>query len=85
MLNQVVEYGEIVQEYGQYNVLGVNKGFTVSVGKQMPVDYYTGSYTSDDLAIQAAIDYVDGLGGGTVLIREGVYVITSTINITGIN
>jgi hypothetical protein len=41
----------------------------------------TTDYGSDNACIQAAIDYVNGLGGGSVLIREGTYSIVATINL----
>lgn len=34
---------------------------------------------ADDVQIQAAIDYVNTLGGGTIYIKSGTYVITNTI------
>lgn len=41
-------------------------------------DYLTNG-TNDTTQIQAAIDYVDGLGGGTVYIKEGTYSVTSAL------
>lgn len=38
--------------------------------------------TDDTAAIQAAIDYVTAVGGGTVFVPEGEYLTTSAINIT---
>ncbi|NOR85059.1 hypothetical protein GQ473_02990 [archaeon] len=60
-------------------IADVEKAATVIVGKSGHVDYLTTDYGSDDACIQAAIDYVDGLGGGSVLIREGTYSIDDTI------
>ncbi|MHA1287665.1 MAG: right-handed parallel beta-helix repeat-containing protein [Candidatus Thorarchaeota archaeon] len=60
-------------------IADVEKCATVIVGKSGHVDYLTTDYGSDDACIQAAIDYVDGLGGGSVLIREGSYSIDDTI------
>lgn len=54
---------------------------TVIVGKSGVVDYLTTDYASDDACIQAAIDYVNGLGGGSVLIREGTYILKATLTI----
>lgn len=53
---------------------------TVSVGKTGSVQYLTTDYASDAIAIQAAIDYVTGIGGGSVWLREGVYTIDESIN-----
>lgn len=52
---------------------------TATVAKSEPADYVTTNYGSDDACIQAAIDYVNGLGGGSVLIREGTYTIENAI------
>ena len=58
-------------------IADVEKAATVIVGKSGHVDYLTTDYGSDDACIQAAVDYVEGLGGGHVLIREGTYSLTS--------
>jgi len=62
-------------------IADVEKAATVIVGKSGHVDYLTTDYGSDDACIQAAIDYVDGLGGGSVLIREGTYVISNVVTL----
>lgn len=62
-------------------IADVEKAATVIVGKSGHVDYLTTDYGSDDACIQAAIDYVNGLGGGSVLIREGTYSIDATITL----
>jgi parallel beta-helix repeat protein len=54
---------------------------TVVVGNNGAVDYNTNDYASDDAAIQAAIDYVNVLGGGSVIIREGNYTIESKLTL----
>ena len=57
------------------------KSATVVIGKSGAVDYLTTDYGSDDACIQAAIDYVNGVGGGSVLIREGTYIIVNSITL----
>lgn len=59
----------------------LSKSVTVVVGKTGAVDYLTTDYGSDDACIQAAIDYVEGVGGGSVLVREGTYTIEATLTI----
>lgn len=54
---------------------------TVVGGKSGAVDYLTTDYGSDDACIQAAINYVHGLGGGSVLIREGTYIFEDTVTL----
>lgn len=65
----------------EYNNLAnyVRPTATATVGKSEPADYVTTNYGSDDACIQAAIDYVNGLGGGSVLIREGTYALAGKI------
>ena len=65
----------------EYNNLAnhVRPTATATVAKSEPADYVTTNYGSDDACIQAAIDYVNGLGGGSVLIREGTYIIENSI------
>jgi len=67
----------------EYNNLAnyVRPTATATVAKSEPADYVTTNYGSDDACIQAAIDYVDGLGGGSVLIREGTYLIETNIQL----
>ncbi len=60
-------------------IADVERCATVIVGKSGHVDYLTTDYGSDDACIQAAIDYVNGLGGGSVLVREGSYSIENQI------
>ena len=62
-------------------IADVEKAATVIVGKSGHVDYLTTDYGSDNACIQAAIDYVNGLGGGSVLIREGTYLIETNIQL----
>lgn len=64
-------------------IADVEKAATVIVGKSGHVDYLTTDYGSDDACIQAAIDYVNGIGGGSILIREGTYTLNNTVNIKG--
>jgi len=45
-------------------------------------DYYADG-VADDVQINAAVTAVIALGGGTVLLREGIYTIASTVNISG--
>ena len=54
-------------------IADVEKAATVIVGKSGHVDYLTTDYSDDCLAIHAAINYVDSIGGGNVFIREGIY------------
>ena len=60
-------------------IADVEKAATVIVGKSGHVDYLTTDYGSDDACIKAAVDYVSGLGGGSVLIREGTYTIETEL------
>ena len=64
----------------EYNNLAdhVRPTATATVAKSEPADYVTTNYGSDDACIQAAIDYVNGIGGGSVLIREGTYTISAS-------
>jgi hypothetical protein len=65
-------------------------GFTTVVGKSLPCGFLTTDYSSDNLCIQAAIDYVYSIGGGCILIKAGEYTIStslepkSNINIVGV-
>lgn len=59
---------------GQYKIF-------VTVGSSN-ADYLTGDYASDDLAMQAANNYVSGLGGGEVWILLGNYLIENDVNIS---
>lgn len=68
-----VEYNNLVNH--------VRPTATATVAKSEPADYVTTNYGSDDACIQAAIDYVNGLGGGSVLIREGTYVISNLVTL----
>ena len=63
----------------EYNNLAdhVRPTATATVAKSEPADYVTTNYGSDDACILAAIDYVNGIGGGSVLIREGTYIISN--------
>lgn len=67
----------------EYNNLAdhVRPTATATVAKSESADYLTTDYGSDDACIQAAIDYVNGLGGGSVLIREGTYTIEGQIEL----
>jgi hypothetical protein len=56
-------------------------GFTAVVGKSLPCDYLTSDYDSDSAAIQTAIDYVNGLSGGNVVIKEGQYSLSSGLTL----
>lgn len=71
----------INRNYVSVNGEKLAKTATCVVGKSGAVDYYTEDYASDNLAIQAAVNYVDGLGGGSVLIEEGSYTIEAPITI----
>jgi hypothetical protein len=51
----------------------------VTVGTQTGADYVCDG-TADDVQIQAAIDAVGALGGGTVMVRAGTYNTTSSIH-----
>lgn len=66
----------------------LSKSVTVVVGKTGAVDYLTTDYGSDDACIQAAIDYVSGIGGGNVLIREGTYTakfdVKANVSVSGV-
>ena len=42
---------------------------------------YVCTGANDEVTIQAAIDWVNSVGGGTVILAEGVYVIEATIDI----
>jgi len=57
---------------------------TVVVGRSGAVDYLCDG-TADNVQIQAAIDYVGGIGGGSVHIREGTYLFSSKVTITGLS
>ena len=69
-------------------IADVEKCATVIVGKSGHVDYLTTDYGSDSACIQAAIDYVNGLGGGSVLIREGTYTakfdVKANVSVSGV-
>lgn len=67
----------------EYNNLAnhVRPTATATVAKSEPADYVTTNYGSDDACIQAAIDYVNSLGGGSVLIREGTYTISNIVTL----
>lgn len=67
----------------EYNNLAnhVRPTATATVAKSEPADYVTTNYGSDDACIQAANDYVEGLGGGSVLIREGTHTIEATVTL----
>lgn len=68
-----VEYNNLIDH--------VRPTATATVAKSEPADYVTTNYSSDDACIQAAIDYVSGLGGGSVLVREGSYTIENSVSI----
>lgn len=72
----------LTRNYVSVNGDKLAKTATCVVGKYGATDFLTDDYASDDLAVQAAIDYVEGLGGGVVSIREGTYELNNTINIT---
>jgi len=78
---------------GVWNVIANIKGSTGATGATGPVgpsmmvtvgaanaDYITNG-TADNVEIQAAIDYVNGLGGGIVWLKAGTYNITTIIKI----
>jgi parallel beta-helix repeat protein len=56
-----------------------NTNSTVTVGKGKPFLDYVCNGVNDTAQIQAAIDYVNSIGGGEVKILEGTYNITTTI------
>jgi hypothetical protein len=55
--------------------------FSAVVGKSGEVDFLTTDYATDDAAIQAGIDYVNTLGGGTVAIKNGTYLLASPLQV----
>lgn len=57
---------------------------TITVGMDIGADYVCDG-TADNVQIQAAIDYVNSLGGGEILIKRGTYDLASSISIIGIN
>lgn len=63
-----------------------NKGSMAPTVTVSRIPNYSGNYvcdgTADDVQIQAAIDYVDELGGGKIFIGSGIYEITSRLNFT---
>lgn len=71
----------ITRDHVSVNGEKLAKTATCVVGKSGAGDFLTDDYASDDLAIQAAIDYVDGLNGGSILIREGQYLIDNVMNL----
>ncbi len=54
----------------------MKKGITVTVGVEN-----AGIVGSDNRALQAAVDYVAGLGGGTVYIGAGVYTMKDSLHV----
>jgi hypothetical protein len=62
-------------------------GLAVTVGRSNADHVATGTLGSptDHVAIQAAISAVQAAGGGTVLVRAGVYFLGATINVTAAN
>ena len=62
-------------------IADVERTATVIVGKSGHVDYLTTDYGSDGACILAAVNYVNGLGGGSVLIREGTYTISNLVTL----
>jgi len=56
----------------------INYILGVTVGTQIGADYVCGG-VADDVQIQAAIDYVYGLGGGIVKILAGTYITSDKI------
>lgn len=53
----------------------LKSGPVLVVGQSPDCDFYTGSYTSDDLALKAAFDALPKgySGGGSILIKRGTY------------
>lgn len=58
----------------------INQKTLVTVGLSSGADYVCDG-TADNVEIQAAIDAVNALGGGTVLVRKGSYSISSSITL----
>ena len=71
------QYGVSTELFGATAYVGFNEAL------EPKVNYFLCDGTADDVQIQAAIDYVNALGGGDVYISRGTYTIASTITITG--
>jgi len=69
LVRTVLSYG------GATAVVGFNANLT---GRE---NYFLCDGTADDVQIQAAIDYVSALGGGSTFVERGTYEITQTITI----
>lgn len=57
----------------------------ITVSKAEHGDFVCSDYTSDDQCIQAALDYISGIGGGTLYIQKGNYNCAAQIPYTGSN
>lgn len=77
-INRVAAETIVTDEYVSVDGKRFTDAATVVVGPSGNVDFLVSDYASADVAIQAAIDYVNGLGGGAVHLREGEYSIENT-------
>jgi parallel beta-helix repeat protein len=78
--------GNLGSQFDGSNTL---EGHTAYVGfdasKALYINYFLCDETADDVQIQAAIDYVIGLGGGSMFLERGNYDITAAIIDAGSN
>lgn len=67
----------------EYNNLAnhVRPTATVTVAKSEPADYVTTNYDSDYACIRAALEYINSINGGKVVIREGNYSLEAMLQI----
>ncbi len=65
----------------QFNFSGVTYTAAIAAGVSGWVPLGCSAIGADDVEINAAVVYVNGLGGGKVIIRIGLYTLTATVNL----
>lgn len=74
-----VHSGALVSSAGP--IVAGARSVTATVGLEGSGADYICDGTDDDVQIQAALDFVDAAGGGEVVIRSGIYFVTSMLTI----